>query len=182
MSSGLILVHDWETTGLTLHPDADVRKQPRAIEFGGALLSRETGEVVETLSLLINPGQALEAVITKITGLTDADLADAPSFVDALPQLQHIFRQATAVVAHNLPFDRQILRGELARANLTEFPWPARELCTVGEFTPLWGRMPKLTEVYEWAMERPLPQTHRALDDVLALVEIIQRQQIWRHL
>jgi DNA polymerase III epsilon subunit-like protein len=179
----LVLLHDWETTGLTLHPDADIRKQPRAIEFGGVVIDCDAGgEVVETASLLINPGVPLEAVITKITGLTDADLADAPPFAEVLPQLRRLYGQCRGIVAHNLTFDRQILRGELARLDVTDFPWPERELCTMGTYTEHWGRPPKLKEVYEWAVGKPLEQTHRALDDVLAMAEVFRIMQLWRYM
>lgn len=182
MAARRILLHDWETTGLTLHPDADVSKQPRAIEFGGVLFCCEKEEVVDTFSMLINPGVALEPIITKITGLHDEDLAGAPSFAEALPELRRIFGEAQGIVAHNLPFDRLILRGELSRLAADDFPWPQSELCTMGAFTAHWGRNPKLTEVYEWTIGRPLAQTHRALDDVLAMAEVFKAHQLWRYM
>lgn len=180
----VVAVIDWETTGLTLHPDVSAEKQPRAIEFGGVLLSAEDGGdeccLVEEASILINPALALDADITRITGLTDADLADAPAFAAVLPQLVRFFGSADLVVAHNLPFDRSILRGELARLGVVEFPWPAKELCTVGLYAPEWGRNPKLTELYARVIGKPLAQTHRALDDVKALAEIVIKEKLWQ--
>lgn len=174
----MIVVFDTETTGLTLHPDAPLVKQPRMIEFGAVVLDRR-GEVVEEASVLINPREPLTAEIVKITGITDADLADAPVFADALPQIRRIFEGAEMVMAHNLPFDRAILKGELARADVFDFPWPRREICTVGLYKEQWGRNPRLQELYAAIMGHPLAQTHRALDDVKALVEIIQKEAIW---
>lgn len=173
-----IIVFDTETTGLTLHPDAPVTKQPRMIEFGAVLLGAG-GRVEEEASILINPGEPLTPEITKITGLTDADLRDAPPFITVLPQLRRLFESADCVMAHNLPFDKAIVRGELARANVTDLWWPPRELCTVGLYRSLWGRNPRLVELYAAVMGRPLAQTHRALDDVKALVEIIQKEELW---
>ena len=167
-----ILVFDTETTGLTLHPDAPLAKQPKIIELGAALVDRN-GQVVETLSQLVHPRESVTDEITKITGITNEMLADAPNFEECLPQLRHIFGQAFAVFAHNLPFDKAMLRNDLARAQVLDFPWPRQEYCTVGLHKEQWGRNPKLTELYEFAMGRPLPQTHRALDDVQALVEAI---------
>lgn len=174
------LIFDTETTGLTLHPDARLELQPRMIEFGGVLMSLADGSITEEISILINPGCTLPAEIVKITGITDDDLRDAPSFIDSMPQLRRVFAEAAAVVAHNLPFDRAILRGELLRAKIGDFPWPARETCTVGLYRAEWGRNPRLIELYESVMGRPLAQTHRALDDVKAMVEIIQKEQLWR--
>lgn len=177
--SELALVFDWETTGLTLHPDADVSKQPRAIEFGGVLVSIPSGNIVEEISLRINPGIPIPEEITKITGLTDADVAAAPRFLAVLPTLRRAFASAAVCVAHNLPFDRSILRGELARNHIIHFQWPAREVCTVGLYREQWGKNPRLLELYEAVLGKPLQQTHRALDDVKALVEIMDAEQLW---
>jgi len=174
----MIIVYDTETTGLTLHPHAETMKQPKMIEFGAILMDRN-GVVIEEANILINPGEPISDVITKITGITDADVADAPKFIDALPQIRRIFEQATTVMAHNLPFDKAILRGELARIDCLDFPWPERELCTVGLYKDGWGRNPRLIELYESILGKPLAQSHRALDDVKALVEIIQAEELW---
>ena len=176
----MILVFDTETTGLTLHPDAPLAKQPQMIEFGAVLLSRETGEVVEEYNSLVNPGVSLPPEITRITGLRDEDLVGAPSFEGIMPEVFRLFEKSTCLMAHNLPFDIAILRGELARYNVINWPWPDYELCTVGVYRDIWGRNPRLLELYEHVLGRPLAQTHRALDDVLALVEIIQKENLWR--
>lgn len=176
----MIIVFDTETTGLTLHPQAEMRKQPRMIEFGAALLNPKTGVVEDTWNVLINPGEPLSAEIIKITGITDDDLKDAAPFAAALPAMRMMFERATCVVAHNLPFDRAILRGELARLDVFDFPWPRREICTVGLYKDDWGRNPKMTELYASVMGKPLAQTHRALDDVMALVEIFQTEALWQ--
>jgi DNA polymerase III epsilon subunit-like protein len=172
MSERCVVVFDTETTGLTLHPDAPLAKQPKIIELGAALVDA-SGAVVEEFTQLIHPGEPLSAEITRITGITDAALVGAPGFGECLPQLRHVFGQACAVFAHNLPFDKALLRFELQRAGVTDFPWPEREYCTVGLHRDSWGRNPKLTELYAHVLGRPLPQTHRALDDVLALVEVV---------
>lgn len=174
------LIFDAETTGLTLHPDADVRKQPKMIEFGGILLNLHDGSVDEEFQMLVNPGESLDADIIRITGLNDADLKGAPSFLAVLPQLRRPFAAASCVVAHNLPFDKAIIHGELARNGVTQFPWPPGELCTVGLYREQWGRNVKMLELYDAVIGKPLAQTHRALDDVRALVEIVQKDELWR--
>jgi DNA polymerase III epsilon subunit-like protein len=174
----MIVVFDTETTGLTLHPDAPLEKQPRIIEFGGVLLDPSNGQIVEECSIMIDPGEEITPEITKITGITNDDVRGAPKFVDALPQLRRFFAEGTAVMAHNLPFDKAMMRAELMRCDCRDFPWPAVELCTVGLYKEDWGRNPKLTELYEHVMGKKLAQTHRALDDVKALVEIVQSAEL----
>lgn len=178
----MILVFDWETTGLRLHPEADPLKQPRAIEFGGAMLHASSARLIEEFSFLIDPGESISEEITKITGLTNADLAGQPSFEDMLPKLRNIFARADLCIAHNLPFDKGILVGELARLGLTlgeRFIWPRKELCTVGVYREQWGRNPRLIEVYKHVTGKEYAQTHRGLDDVRALVEIVQTDRLW---
>jgi DNA polymerase III epsilon subunit-like protein len=152
MSKNLIVVFDTETTGLPLHPDAPLEKQPKIIELGAALLD-ETGAVVDTFQQLLHPGEDITEEITKITGITNEQLKDQPKFVDVLPQLREFFDRAFAVFAHNLPFDKKLLQFDLKRS--------------------IWGKNMKMTDLYEYALKKPLPQTHRALDDVQALVEIV---------
>lgn len=176
----MMLVIDWETTGLTLHPSADVKKRPRAIEFGAALLCRKTGAILETAQSMIDPQEEISAEITKITGITNTDVVGAPTFMELLPQLRRLFASADVLVAHNLPFDRTILLGELMRHDVSDFIMPPRGICTVGLYKDSWGRNPKLIELYAAVMGRPLAQTHRALDDVMALVEIIQKEELWK--
>jgi DNA polymerase-3 subunit epsilon len=165
------LVLDFETSGLLLHPKAKLEKQPRAIEIG-AVLFNDAGELLEEFERIVDPCRPIEAIITKITGLTNEDLAGKPKFSEIIPELAALFRKADVLIAHNLPFDSGILEVELAHAGQTDFPWPQINLCTAQSWQEQWGRRPKLLELYEHVIGRPLLQTHRALDDVKALVEI----------
>lgn len=176
-----ILVWDTETTGLTLHPSADLRAQPRMIEFAGVIVDGSVGGIVKEYTTLINPKIPITAEITSITGITDAMVADAPVFTEAVSEFAFLFTQARdgASLAHNLEFDEAMLRNELKRALVTGFDWPRTRICTVQLYTEEWGRNMKLTELYERKMGRPLAQTHRALDDVRALAEIVIKEKLW---
>lgn len=185
-----IAVFDTETTGLTLHPDADWRKTPRCIEFGGVILSGRDGSIIHECNWLIDPGEPIPEDASKINGIRDADVAGQPSFAARLRDIASYFRKAGAVMAHNLPFDKAIITGECLRilrstvgdtqaSEANMLFWPHTELCTVGLYREEWGRHVKLQELYPHVLGRPLAQTHRALDDVKALVEIIQHERLW---
>lgn len=176
----LALGFDWETSGLTKHPDADLRKQPKAIEFGGALISLSTGKIVDEFNVLIDPQESLDADVIRITGLTDDQLRGQLTFLAAWPKIRPFFDRAVACFAHNLPFDKMILSSELRRHGVGDFVFPKRQTCTVGLYREQWGRNPKLLELYEAVLGRPLAQTHRALDDVKAMVEIVQKEELWQ--
>jgi DNA polymerase III epsilon subunit-like protein len=155
---------DFETTGLLLHPVVPVERQPRAIEFAAV---REDGE---ERVWLFNPEQPIGPEITRITGLTTADVSGAPRFPAVWPEIAAFLTEE--VWAHNATFDHGILDAELARAKLP--PVTARWWCTVEEFAPEWGRRPRLVELYEWMFGEPFAQEHRALSDTRALAAIVR--------
>lgn len=171
------LIIDFETTSLTKHPASKDSVQPRAIEFAGMLVDSR-GNELDAMEVLINPRQQLEPIITQITGITDDDLSDAPTFPEAAPSIAAMFAEAQCFMAHNAPFDSSILRLELKRHNIEVWPWPQHAICTVQEFAPYWGYRPKLTELYEYVMGEKLAQTHRALDDVRALAELAKESGV----
>lgn len=176
MSAERWLVMDTETTGLLLPSSAPLAQQPKIIELALIEIIVENGSanVSQEWSWLINPGESLSAEITRITGLTDAELVGKPSFVTVLPGIVEWFLGATGLIAHNLPFDLGMLVNELRRCGKEfAFPYPPKQLCTVAAFQPEFGRRAKLTEVYERVLKRALPQKHRALDDTRALVEVV---------
>lgn len=172
------LVFDTETTGLPNHEDADITRQPHIIEFG-AILCNRAGESLREYATLIKPefyvhGE-LEARITRITGLTMYDLAGAPSFRDVLPEVRSLFAEADVVCGHNLAFDLKMIRFELIRMGSEgAIAWPARELCSLEHHLAEYGRWPRLAELQERYSETDAPydQSHRALDDVRATVNV----------
>ena len=169
-----MLVFDTETTGIPFHPSSKPDVQPRVIEFGAVLLDDEW-EVVEECELLINPGAPLPAIITKITGLTDDDLADAPGFDEVYPKIEALFGRADAVAAHNLPFDLTMLELDITRLDLAPLDLGGKRLiCTVQEHFEEFGKRMKLQQLYEHYTGGPLRQTHRALDDVMALATVVR--------
>ncbi len=104
-----IVVLDFETTGLNTQKD-------RMIEIGAVKL--ENGEIKGSYATLVNPGYALNPVITEITGITDAMLQGQPSPSEATAQLLE-FIGDSVVAAHNASFDNGILQAELARMGKT---------------------------------------------------------------
>lgn len=172
------LIFDTETTGLVLHRKAKAELQPRIIEWGGLLVDEE-GNELDSFNTLIDPGVPLPAEITKITGITEAELKGQPTFAEVAPRLRELFSEADVLIAHNLPFDSTMMKLDLGRAGLLDgWPWPKYLICTVQEHAAAWGHRPKLTELYEHYMGRPLAQTHRALDDVRALKEVCLKARV----
>lgn len=95
------IVFDTETTGL----DAAAR----IVQIGGVRISRGrlTGEQFDTL---VNPGCPIPPAATRVHGITDQMVADAPECCQALRRFA-MFAGNEVLVAHNAPFDMSLLRA-----------------------------------------------------------------------
>ena len=114
---GKFVVLDVETTGLD-------PATCRIIEI--ALATVENGMILETWTTRFNPEGPVGK--TEIHGITDADVANAPLFVEKAEEILKRIN-GIAVVAHNSRFDLAFLRAEFQRANIT-MPWVAG-ICTL---------------------------------------------------
>jgi DNA polymerase III epsilon subunit-like protein len=124
---------------------------------------------------MCNPGHNLDPKITKITGISDDDLKDKKPFIHHYKDLCKFFLGETSMAAHNLPFDRKVLRFELERLDkVTKFPWPMEHICTVEVGQSVWGKMRKLGDIYEELFGKKIEGAHRSLNDVEATIEIIK--------
>ncbi len=70
--------------------------------------------VVDTFSTLVNPQRPIPPMITHITGITPAMVADAPRIEEVIPDLLE-FLKGAVIVAHNAAFDVGFLNYELQR-------------------------------------------------------------------
>lgn len=179
----VVLLFDTETTGLTLHPSAPLARQPKMIEFGGLLVDADTGTVLSEESFLVNPEEKITDEIIGITGITNDQLSAALPFVNYAPRVASLLARADTLVAHNLPFDVSILQYAFERLeNPPAYALPRNLVCTVATYREEFGYNPKLTELYEAKLGRKLAQTHRALDDVKALWEIFNHENLCQFL
>lgn len=175
-----VIIFDTETTGLLLPSSAPIEKQPKIIELGAISVS-ENG-IIGELSQLLNPDQEISAEITKITGITNEDLIGKPTFAEFVPQLMEFFCGADIIVCHNAAFDCAMLRNDLARAGCDDFTWPETAICTVQEYQSVFGKRPTLKALYQLIMGEELAQTHRALDDVMALYAVLEKDKFFEQL
>ena len=82
----------------------------KIIEIG--ILRVEGGAVVEEYNSLVNPGERVPYWIEKLTGISNADLVDAPYFDEIAETVQRLFDGAI-FVAHNVRFDYSFLKSHL---------------------------------------------------------------------
>ncbi len=103
-----LVVFDLEATGLNKRTD-------RVVAI--ALVRYEPIGTAETVSYLLNPGLPIPEEATAIHGITDADVASAPTFADMAEILERHFAGADLAGYNVLGFDIQMLTEEFARAN-----------------------------------------------------------------
>jgi DNA polymerase III alpha subunit (gram-positive type) len=169
-----MIIFDLETTGLPKAEGSDLDMQPRIIEFGGIKVDDDFNKI-DSFEFLCNPGQQLDPKIVKITKITDEMLKDQKPFIAYYKKLAEWFCGESSMAAHNLSFDRQILKFELQRIDkLTKFPWAYNHFCTVEIGQSVWGKMRKLGDIYEELFGKKIEGAHRSLVDVEATIEILR--------
>ncbi len=123
------LVVDVETTGLD--QDRDVIIQFSGIGFSYDPHSGRIFEVDEPLTGYEDPGRPIPAFVTRLTGITDADVAGQRLDEAAIGALAE---SAGLVIAHNASFDRPFLEARMPAVfaakpwacSIEEIPWDAR--------------------------------------------------------
>lgn len=84
-------------------------------------------EIVDEFSTLINPEQPIPYMITRITGISNEMVADAPRFCEVARRIVEMTEGAT-FVAHNASFDYNFVRHEFKRLG---YNYKRPTLCTV---------------------------------------------------
>jgi len=176
----MTLIFDTETTGLVENATIADKHLPDIIEFYGCLVDLATGEVGEDFHTLIKPRKPIEEETTKITGLTDEKLKDAPSWAAIASQVTSLIDKAELAIAHNASFDKEMVDLECARHSI-KLHWPPL-LCTVEQTIHLKGFRLSLGALHELLFNEPFADAHRAKNDAQALlrccVELYKRQLI----
>lgn len=102
------VVFDLETTGFD-------PKTAKIIEIGA--LKYKNNELIEELSILVNPECEIPDVITMITGIDDELVKNAITIEEALPQFIQ-FIEDLPLVAHNSNFDLSFIEENINRFHL----------------------------------------------------------------
>ena len=154
-------VVDVETTGL----QADV---DRVLEIA-VVRCDGSGSLVDEWHTLVQPGCAVDG--EWIHGISDAMVAEAPTFEEIMPRLLASLDGAV-LVAHNAAFDRRFIQEELA---LTGHQVALPYLCTmhmrrhVGLPAPVMHRLSWAC----WHSATPIGQAHAAISDARAVADLL---------
>ena len=149
-----IVVLDTETTGLSF-------KDCSLIEISAARLSGR--EVVDRFETFVKPDEPIPAEIQQLTGITELDVADAPSAHEAVASLAE-FVGGAPVLAHNATFDRTFIEGVPGGADVSDTWIDTLSLSRIALPRLSSHRLQDMAAAFGCASV-----THRAGDDVDAL-------------
>lgn len=154
-----IVAIDIETTGLSEERDA-------IIEIG--VVKFKGHRVEDEWSTLLNPNRHIPEFVSGLTGISDAEVRNAPRFHDVAEELEAFVGNAP-VVGHNVRFDL----GFLQRAGLFHY----NEVVDTYELASV--LMPTASRYNLGALGKQLgillPATHRALDDAKVTMAAFNR-------
>jgi DNA polymerase-3 subunit epsilon len=157
-------VLDLETTGGS--PAADRITEVGAVKVRG-------GEVTGTFHTLVNPRRPIPPMITALTGISDAMVADSEPIETVLPCLLEFLGDAV-FVAHNASFDWRFLQANLERYDYRRVTNPV--VCTARLARVVLPRdeVPnvKLATLARYLRASTQP-CHRAFTDATATVEVL---------
>jgi len=163
-----MLVTDTETTGLLAPSSANLFAQPYLTQIYVAKLN-EDFEIIDEFETLIKPRIPIPEFITKITGISDETVRDAPDFIEIYDDLYSFFLGEDEILGQNIPFDLEVLQHELERNELQfKFPWPRTLNDTVEKSFPILNKRMALGKLYEHCFGCKFENSHTAKADAHA--------------
>lgn len=167
----LILGLDTETQGLDASKD-------RVTEWGLVLWDSETKQPIRISGFLVKAPGGVSSEIEKLTGITNKLLEGyGVEPAQALKAILPMAEKADFICAHNAEFDRGFYDAEYKRANIASYTRPWIDTRT---------DLPK--EAYQLGKSASLKYlacdhgfvypAHRAVNDVLAMLEILGRYDL----
>jgi len=167
-----ILIFDFETTGLSSTKD-------EILEIGALKLDLIDGKfkVIDELEMILNTNKEISETITKITGITNEMQKElGVSQQEGFYKLDSLIDENTILIAYNIQFDLGFL--EMFYKNNFDPNFEIKNDCI--DVMAIYKDRHKYPHRLESAVSKyqvNAPNTHRALDDVIATYELIKKLQ-----
>jgi DNA polymerase-3 subunit epsilon len=160
-----LVIFDLETTGVNIAFDRIVELSALKVHPGGE---------EEWLTFRINPGIPISPEATRIHGITDADVANAPHFKDVARKVASFLEGCDLAGFNSMKFDIPILCEEFLRVNVDFNPARHRYVDVQVIFHKKEQRT--LSAAYKFYCDRELENAHSAKADTAATYEILKAQ------
>lgn len=180
----MILFYDTETTGFARYGTADDHpSQPHLCQLAAQLVRPDNTTAME-FSLIVNAGVPIPEQASNVHGITN-EIAEEYGVrpATAVDFFLKLHSHADVVVAHNIKFDRQIMKTAFARRGVNPGDHLPREYCTMQHATDIvkapptakmvaagrthW-KAPSLGECIKHFFDEELIDAHDAMVDVKA--------------
>ena len=198
-----ILLLDTETNGLPKNryaPPSEFNAFPAILQLSWSIHTVDGPHLtlVESrdIGIRLEPDIAWDTGAAKVHGLTEIEARHGTPALEALTALQEAMRSVDVVVAHNLAFDKPVIRAAGYSVGLRDL-WSTKvkEFCTMKATTPLVQlpataaqakyadlgpyKAPKLNELYTWLYGHVYDISgatlHSSKSDVHCLAQCIAR-------
>ena len=160
-----LVVFDLETTGTWIEKD-------KIVEIGMVKLLPDGTR--QSYVKRVNPGIPIPPNVSRIIGIVDDDVKDAPRFKDLAKEVLEFIGDSDIGGFNILRFDIPVLEREFFDAGLS-FHW---QNCTIYDAQKVYHIHEKrdLTAAYQLYCGKELNNAHTALGDAEATVEILDKQ------
>ncbi|MGJ5642265.1 exonuclease domain-containing protein [Formosa sp. S-31] len=160
-----ICFFDLETTGVNISKD-------RIVEI--AILKVYPDGKEESKTWLVNPEMPIPKEVSEIHGISDADVADAPTFKTLAKEIYNMIKDSDLGGFNSNRFDIPLLAEEMLRA---EIDFDMKNTLTVDVQT-IFHKMEQrtLSAAYKFYCDKNLENAHSAAADTLATYEVLKAQ------
>jgi DNA polymerase-3 subunit epsilon len=154
---------DIETTG-------GLVKRDKITEI--AIVLHDGKQIVDRFESLVNPERSIPEYVSRITGITEEMVAEAPKFYEIAKTIVQM-TEGAVFVAHNARFDYSFIREEFQRLGYT---YSRRQLCTVRLARQVFPELEKFgldALIRHFGIQ--IRNRHRAMDDTLATAQVFEQ-------
>jgi len=160
-----ICFFDLETTGINISSD-------RIVEI--SILKVYPDGKEETYTKRVNPTIPIPPEVTKVHGISDADVVNAPTFKEISKEVHSLIKDADLGGFNSNRFDIPLLAEEMLRADV-DFDMKGRVAVDV---QTIFHKMEQrtLSAAYKFYCDKNLDDAHSAEADTLATYEVLKAQ------
>ena len=145
----------------------------RIFQFGCTLIDDD--QIVEHVSLNINPEKSIPFEIQLLTGVTNADVSKAPYFDEVAMTIYNLLEERT-LVAHNIGFDGPFIVSALKDALGLDLKVPYIDTVQLAQICYPIALSYRLGDLTEW-LEISHNQVHTAGSDARATAELFLKMK-----